>query len=95
MPFRCSSNRSIPHFLARGASDAALTPYQVDRSKLFAFERLEKTPNIDAVRIAKAIEMTRFPVPRDARGASERLEPKLVQAADYSAARRSAVRAQS
>ena len=28
--------------LARGASDAALTPYHVDRSKIFAFERLDK-----------------------------------------------------
>jgi hypothetical protein len=46
-------------------------------------ERLEKTPNIDAARIAEAIEMTRFPVPQDAKGASESLEPKLVQAADF------------
>src|SRR3954467_4015616 len=41
--------------LPRGASDAALTPYHVDRSKIFAFERLEKAPNIDAARIAAAI----------------------------------------
>ena len=46
--------------LPRGASDAALTPYHVDRSKLFAFERLEKAPNIDAARVAAAIEMTRL-----------------------------------
>src|SRR4030081_219932 len=51
--------------LPRGASDAALTPYHVDRSKLFALERLEKNPNIDAARVAEAIEMTRFPVPED------------------------------
>jgi hypothetical protein len=69
--------------LPRGASDAALTPYHVDRSKLFALERLEKTPGIDAARIAEAIEMTRFPVPRDRKEASESLEPKLVQAADF------------
>ncbi|MDB5565501.1 MAG: metal-dependent phosphohydrolase [Tardiphaga sp.] len=69
--------------LPRGASDAALTPYHVDRSKLFALERLEKTPNIDAARIAEAIEMTRFPVPENRKRASERLEPKLVQAADF------------
>jgi hypothetical protein len=68
--------------LARGASDAALMPYHVDRSKLFAFERLEKTPNIDAARIAAAIEMTRFPIPNDRNAASAKLEPKLVQAAD-------------
>ena len=68
--------------LPRGASDAALTPYHVDRSKMFAFERLEKTPNIDIPRIAEAIEMTRFPVPQRAGTASASLEPKLVQAAD-------------
>jgi hypothetical protein len=69
--------------LPRGASDAALTPYHVDRSKLFAFERLEKVPNIDAARVADAIEMTRFPIPKDRKSASESLEPKLVQAADF------------
>jgi hypothetical protein len=68
--------------LPRGASDAALTPYHVDRSKIFAFERLEKVPNMDAARVAEAIEMTRFPVPQDPQRASG-LEPKLVQAADF------------
>ena len=68
--------------LARGASDAALAPYHVDRSKIFAFERLEKAPNIDAARVAEAIEMTRFPVPQDRQRAGG-LEPKLVQAADF------------
>ena len=69
--------------LPRGASDAALTPYHVDRSKLFAFERLEKVPNLDATRVAEAIEMTRFPVPPNSRATSGNLEPKLVQAADF------------
>jgi hypothetical protein len=75
-----ASGRKIT--LPRGASDAALSPYHVDRSKIFAFERLEKVPNIDAARVAEAIEMTRFPVPQDPRRASG-LEPKLVQAADF------------
>lgn len=67
--------------LPRGASDAALTPYHVDRSKLFAFERLGKSPTIDAARIADAIEMTRFPAQK--RGsANGNIEPRLVQAAD-------------
>ena len=66
--------------LPRGASDAALQPYHVDRSKLFAFERLGKSPVIDASRIAAAIERTRFPA-RPA-GGDEGVEPKLVQAAD-------------
>jgi hypothetical protein len=71
--------------LPRGASDAALMPYHVDRSKLFAFERLEKVPNLDAARVAAAIEMTRFPVPPTPREASDAsgLEPRLVQAADF------------
>src|SRR3977135_1499978 len=51
--------------LPRCAWDAALSPYHVDRSKIFAFERLEKVPNLDAARVAEAIEMTRFPVPQD------------------------------
>ncbi len=68
--------------LPRGASDAALSPYHVDRSKLFAFERLGNSPAIDASRIATAIEMTRFPAPLDRSSANEGLEPKLVQAAD-------------
>src|SRR5712672_3276295 len=41
--------------LTRGSSDAALGPYHVDRSKLFVFERLDPTEEVDASRIAKAI----------------------------------------
>src|SRR5438270_590166 len=44
-----------------GASDAALAPWHVDRSKLFVIERLDGTDGVDAPRIAKAIEYTRFP----------------------------------
>jgi hypothetical protein len=48
--------------LPRGASDAWLTPYHVDRSKIFVLERLEgSSAIIDARRIADAIECTRFP----------------------------------
>src|SRR3984893_14695085 len=68
--------------LPRGASDAALAPYHVDRSKVFVFERLGKSPTIDAARIANAIEFTRFPVPTDRDPALVNLEPRLVQAAD-------------
>lgn len=68
--------------LSRGASDAALSPYHVDRSKLFAFERLGKSPTIDASRIAAAIEMTRFPARANRSDTDGALEPKLVQAAD-------------
>ena len=68
--------------LPRGASDAALSAYHVDRSKLFVFERLEKSTNVDPARVAAAIEMTRFPVPEDREEACG-LEPRLVQAADF------------
>ena len=47
--------------LPRGASDAALMPYHVDRSKLFVMDRLADSNVVDAVRIARAIEFTRFP----------------------------------
>ena len=49
--------------LPRGASDAWLTPYHVDRSKIFVHERAEIIGGIDPDRVAAAIEMTRFPVP--------------------------------
>jgi hypothetical protein len=47
--------------LPTGASDAALAPYHVDRSKLFVAERLDGVEGLDAARIARAIEYTRFP----------------------------------
>jgi hypothetical protein len=61
---------------------AALAPYHVDQSKLFAIERLGSSPLVDATRIAKAIELTRFPASSDQTIATVGLEPKLVQAAD-------------
>jgi hypothetical protein len=68
--------------LPRGASDAALMPYHVERSKMFAIERLGPSPLVDAKRIADAIEMTRFPASVDQTVETVGLEPKLVQAAD-------------
>jgi hypothetical protein len=68
--------------LPRGASDAALMPYHVERSKIFAMERLGPSPLVDAKRISDAIEMTRFPASIDQTVESVGLEPKLVQAAD-------------
>jgi hypothetical protein len=47
--------------LSRGASDAALMPYHVDRSKLFVIDRFANSKVVDAARIARAIEFTRFP----------------------------------
>jgi hypothetical protein len=67
--------------LPRGASDAALMPYHVDRSKLFAVERLANSPEIDTARIVEAIEYTRFP-PSPERKPTATNMPRLVQAAD-------------
>ncbi len=47
--------------LARGASDAALLPHHVDRSKLYALDRFKNFDFLDPERIAKAVEGTRFP----------------------------------
>jgi hypothetical protein len=47
--------------LPRGASDAALIACHVDRSKLFVMNRLAESKLVDAARIARAIEFTRFP----------------------------------
>jgi hypothetical protein len=66
--------------LPRGASDAALMPYHVDRSKLFVIDRLAKMEMLDASRIARAIEFTRFPA--TAASDSDNEEGMLVRAAD-------------
>jgi hypothetical protein len=55
-----ASRRKV--MLTRGASDAALAAYHVDRSKLFVLERMAEFEVLDAERIARAIEFTRFPV---------------------------------
>ncbi len=49
--------------LQPGASDASLTPYHVDRAKLFIDERFGGHKLIDAELIKRNIELTRFPVP--------------------------------
>ena len=67
--------------LPRGASDAALMPYHVDRSKLFAYERLGDSPQVDPARVAEAIELTRFP-PYQEGAANANLEARLMLASD-------------
>jgi hypothetical protein len=69
--------------LPRGASDVWLTPYHVDRSKIFVHERAEILgPVIDPDRVAAAIELTRFPVPDDQAHQETANEGGLVRAAD-------------
>jgi hypothetical protein len=66
----------------RGASDAWLTPYHVERGKLKVRERFTSVPFIDEERIARAIELTRFPVPDDADHAETDSDAGLVRAGD-------------
>ena len=67
--------------LPRGASDAALLPYHVDRSKMFVMDRIAGVELLDAARIARAIEYTRFPAPPEEDDQSSE-EGLLVRAAD-------------
>ena len=66
----------------RGASDAFLTPYHVDRGKIFVRARCGPVPFIDEERVAKAIELTRFPIPDSGDQADTQSEAGLVRAAD-------------
>jgi hypothetical protein len=68
-----------------GGTDAALTPYHVDRSKLFIRERFGRKllVQVDAEVIASYIEMTRYPVLDDDSHKDTTDYPGLVRAADF------------
>jgi hypothetical protein len=70
--------------LPAGATDAALTPYHVNRSKIFVRERFGKSTlsHIDTMVIEANIENTRFPVPQDEEHADTMDYPGLVRSAD-------------
>ncbi|MEM9630791.1 MAG: metal-dependent phosphohydrolase [Pseudomonadota bacterium] len=68
--------------LPRGASDASMTPYHVDRSKLYIFERIHDTPLLDPKRIARAVEGTRFPATLPDKGETLGEDATLLRAAD-------------
>ncbi|MFZ1213982.1 MAG: metal-dependent phosphohydrolase [Pseudolabrys sp.] len=65
----------------RGSSDAALLPYHIDRSKLYVMDRFAKIKDLDATRVANAIEFTRFPSTHAADD-SDSEEGTLVRAAN-------------
>src|SRR6516165_8367384 len=67
--------------LPRGSSDAALLPYHVDRSKLFVMDYIATTGVLDATRITRAIEFTRFPAAAGVDDAEDE-EGSLLRAAD-------------
>jgi hypothetical protein len=65
-----------------GATDASLTPFHVDRGKLFIEERFSNHNLIDTEAIKHNIELTRFPVPADEEYSDTNNYPGLVRAAD-------------
>jgi hypothetical protein len=73
--------------VSNNGTDAALAPYHIDRSKLFVQERFGRGmldgAQVDADLIASYIEMTRYPVPNDAKHQDVRGYAGLVRAADY------------
>jgi hypothetical protein len=68
--------------LSPGASDASLTPYHVDRAKLFVEERFGGHKLIDAEQIKQNIELTRFPVPKAEDHQDTYHYPGLIRASD-------------
>jgi hypothetical protein len=79
----CHENGDVVSVPA-GATDAALTPYHVTRSKLFVRERFGKVTltHIDTQEIEANIEHTRFPVPEQEQHTSTADYPGLLRAAD-------------
>lgn len=68
--------------LAPGSTDAGLTPYHVDRGKLFVEERFGGHKLIDAEVIKRNIELTRFPVPKEEDHQDTVNYPGLLRASD-------------
>ena len=66
----------------RGASDAFLAPYHIERGKIYARERFKESDYVDEERIAHSIELTRFPVPAEDDYLETESEAALVRAAD-------------
>lgn len=66
----------------RGASDAFLAPYHVERGIIYARERFGGSGFIDEERIVRAIAFTRFPVPNEEEYQETESEAALVRAAD-------------
>lgn len=69
--------------LPPGSTDAALTPYHVDRGKRFVQDRFGDSELINADVLAANIERTRFPVPDDPEHQETADYPGLVRAADF------------
>ena len=70
--------KEIPHDF----TCAALTPYHVDRGKIFVRERFRENENIDADKVADFIEYTRFPPPEGKFSSDTGSYGALVRASD-------------
>ena len=68
--------------LERGATDASLTPYHVDRGKRYVAEVFANQPLLDLDRLQHHIELTRFPVPAGALHQDTQSYAGLARAAD-------------
>jgi len=64
------------------STGASLTPYHVDRSKIFVAENFSNHPYIDVDAVQLNIELTRFPVPKTALHQDISNFPGLTRAAD-------------
>lgn len=72
--------------LPETSTDIALTPYHIDRSKLFVKERFggkQLTHLIDANRVIEYIELTRFPIPEEELYQQTNTLGGIVRAADF------------
>lgn len=65
-----------------GATDAFLTPYHVDRAKIYIRERFQNDDLLDPEVIVSNIERTRFPVPSEDDAQENTDFPGLIRAAD-------------
>jgi hypothetical protein len=79
--YATGQNGEMVH-LPPGASDASLTPYHVDRARLFIDERFGGHKLIDAEFIKRNIELTRFPVPHEGDHQDTVNFPGLIRASD-------------
>lgn len=68
--------------LPRGATDASLTEYHVNRSKIFVRERFENASLIDHELIMDNIEHTRFPFPTGREAVANDSLPGILRASD-------------
>src|SRR5262245_47564896 len=68
--------------LEEGATDASLTPYHIERRKLFVCERFAKNRHIEVEVLCANMEYTRFPVPIENEGEAASEYPALLRASD-------------